>query len=217
VTGWDTDFLERKIRSLIESTMYKGDVAITFPVTNSRVQVLKGLPNDAHDEKSQPTTRSKWYKRGKPAEKSLHEEEPLTRALEKPHKYEIIQVDWPYSKDNGHPSVQDTPTTSVINTRQYTAQSEQDWWTIWEEPIKNCIIRGRQCWVTLEDWKDVVMGHLHVEVPAKTWGTSADDWATVMKSMKWSDRQAARQYLCEAGLKTESGSRKMYLPGIAGI
>ena len=217
VTAWDTDFLEQRIRGLIESTMYRGDVAITFPVTNSRVQVLKGLPSGVHCDRFQPSAKSKWYKRSKPAEMSVPEEEPLTRALAKAHKHAHIDVKWLYSKDNEESRLQDSPTTPIRSTKQYTAQSEQDWWTVWEEPIKNCILRGRQCWVTLEDWKDVVMGHVHVEVPAKTWGTSADDWATVMKSMKWSDRQAARQYLCQAGLKTESGSRKMYLPGVAGF
>ena len=68
--------------------------------------------------------------------------------------------------------------------------------------------------MTLEDWKEVVMGHVQVEVPPKTWGTSADDWATTVRASKWSDRQAARQYLCEAGLWTESGLRNVYLPGV---
>ena len=155
--------------------MYRGDVAITFPITSSRVQVLKGLPSDTHDDRSQTSVKSKWYKRSKPAEKSVPEEERLTRALEKAHKHGHVDMIWPYSNDNNTPGVQDTPPSPPSSTRQYTAQSEQDWWTVWEEPIKNCILRGRQCWVTLEDWKDVFMGHVQIEVPAKTWGTSADD------------------------------------------
>ena len=195
--------------------MYRGDVAITFPVTSARVQVLKGLPSDVHDDRCQPSVRSKWYRPSKPFGKSVSEEELLTRATEKAHKHGHIDVKWPYSKENNMSSLLEIPTTPPVSSRQYTAQSEQDWWTVWEEPIKNCIIRGRQCWVTLEDWKDVITGHLQVEVPARTWGTSADHWTTFLRSLKWSDRQAAGQYLFKAGLRSQTGSTKLHLPGIA--
>ena len=218
MTGWDTDFLEQKIRALVESTKYRGDVTVTFPITNSRVQVLKmDLSIDVHDDGSQQSAKFKWYKRSKPVENKVSEEKPVLRELEKAHKYGNIHVDWPYSEDNDGPSLLDTPTTPLGSTRRYTAQSEQDWWAVWEEPIKNCVLRGRQCWVMLEDWKDVVMGHLQIEVPAKTWGTSANDWATYLRASNWPDKQAARQYLREAGLRTESGSRNMHLVGVGGF
>jgi len=218
VTGWDTNFIEQKIRALVESSKYRGDVTVTFPITNSRVEVLKEeLSIDVQGDKSQQSAKFKWHKWSRPVEKKVSEEKPVVRALKKAHKYGDIHVDWPYSEDNSDPSLPDTPNTLLGSTRRYTAQSEQDWWAVWEEPIKNCVLRGRQCWVTLEDWKDVVMGHLQVEVPAKTWGTSADNWATALRAFKLSDKQNTWQYLREAGLKTESGSGHMYLAGVGRI
>jgi len=39
VTNWDTSYLEGRLLSLISSTGYRGLVAITFPLTHSRVVV----------------------------------------------------------------------------------------------------------------------------------------------------------------------------------
>jgi hypothetical protein len=42
----------------------------------------------------------------------------------------------------------------------------------------------RQVWVTVEDWKDVILDQVQWAEPKRSWGTSADDWHTYMKGIK---------------------------------
>jgi hypothetical protein len=72
------------------------------------------------------------------------------------HAYEAVQVTWPYATSSStSPS---TPGSFSNIGRRCAVQSEQDWWTIWKEPIRNGVLNKKQGWVTVEDWKEVVMG-----------------------------------------------------------
>ena len=83
MTGWDTDFLEQKIRALVQCTKYRGDVTVTFPITNSRIQVLKDSLIDVLDDRSQQSAKFMWYKRYRPNENKVSEKEAVIRAVEK--------------------------------------------------------------------------------------------------------------------------------------
>jgi hypothetical protein len=56
VTNWDTEFLDRKIRTAILSAKYNGDLKITFPITNSRVVIAKQLLTMASSVREQSST-----------------------------------------------------------------------------------------------------------------------------------------------------------------
>lgn len=201
---------------MLTTTKYKGDIQISFPVTNSKVVVLKESPvlSVPHID-SKASGKFKWHPRSK-----IGEAKQLNFATIKPHAFDTIQVKWPYSTEAIGSGSQETGSTFVGSSKQCLVQSEQDWWDIWKEPVKSCVLRKKQGWVTAEDWNDVAMGHVRVPEEAdRTWGTSADDWHSIRKSSKWADKEAARQYLRERGLaRAESRSlKKWHLAGVGGI
>jgi hypothetical protein len=97
-----------------------------------------------------------------------------------------VQAIWPNASSfSAAASTSQSNSLFSTNARyQHAVQSEQDWWTVWKEPIRNGVLAKRQGWVTVEDWKDVILDQVQWAEPKKSWGTSADDWHTYMKGIK---------------------------------
>jgi hypothetical protein len=57
--------------------------------------------------------------------------------------------------------------------RECAVQSEQEWFRIWKEPIRNAVLAKRKGYVTVEDWNDAVMG-VKVSEREKGWGGHGD-------------------------------------------
>lgn len=95
------------------------------------------------------------------------------------HAYNAVQVVWPYADSPFASSSMSTSQSDSV--RRCTVQSEQDWLSIWRRPIRNNILKRREGWVTVEDWKEAVMG-VEFPEPKKNWGTYADDWQVVLKN-----------------------------------
>ena len=187
MTNWDTEFLDRKIRVAILSTKYKGDLKITFPITNSRVVIAKQLPIMASSarEHSNTSGRQKWLGRSK-APLEVADQTVAASADDEIHAYCPVQAIWPYASSFSA-AASTSQSNSLFSTNagyQYAVQSEQDWWTVWREPIRNGVLAKKQGWVTVEDWKDVILDQVQWAEPKKSWGTSADDWHTYMKGIK---------------------------------
>ena len=194
VTNWDTCFLERKIRDMVIFTKYKGNIEITFPITYSKVVILRRGPNPlaAAREVSSTTRKQKWRRRPTPSEANT----PII-SHNAVYAYDAIQVIWPYASNAPSPPPDSTSSPSSNPSRQCLVQSEQDWLSIWAEPVRNGVLNKKHGWVTVEDWKEAAMGVKFPE-PNKSWGNSVDDWHVAMKSLKWSDRDAASRYLSHA-------------------
>lgn len=125
---------------MISTTRYKGKVSILFPITYSKVIILpeRHFIDFAFVAK-------KWLQRMNPTS--------LNEAASSTSTYKPVQVVWPYAHSSTGPPV---------------VQSEQDWWTIWKDPIQNGILSRKVGWVTVADWKEAVMGSV-VPEPKKSW------------------------------------------------
>lgn len=153
VTNWDTEFLESQIVDMIRKTKFVGQIAVTFPVTHSRVEVKSASPASA-SKSSQSALKSYMTL------SSLSLSSPL------PVKdYSFVKVDWPYATTPpGH-------NQDAKLTRQYAVESERAWWEKWCAAIRNCVLAKRSGWVTMEDRIEVVMGLDRAVVgPNEAWG-----------------------------------------------
>jgi hypothetical protein len=92
---------------------------------------------------------------------------------------------------------------------QHAVQSEQDWWTVWKEPIRNGVLGKKQGWVTVEDWKDVILGHVEWPEPKKSWGTSTDDWHTLVKGMRLRGSQGGAPRDFVKGMRRATGAQML--------
>jgi len=157
---------------MLITTKYKGDIRISFPVTNSKVVVLKESQVPSIPEiDSRVSSMFKWHPRSK-----IGEAKQLNLATTEPNAFDTIQVNWPYSTEATGSGSQDIGSTLVGTSKRCLVQSERDWWDMWKGPIKSGVLHKKQGWVTIEDWNDVAMGHVKVPEGAdKTWGTSADE------------------------------------------
>ena len=190
VTNWDTCFLEREIRRVVMSTKYQGTIEITFPILHSKVVILResttSTANVSKDVSDVPK-RPKWLGRSKALVKSSAPEisKPPTISCHADRTYDIVQAVWPYAANAPDFSSTSGPFSHDGSTSRCLVQSEQDWFKVWKEPIRNGILNKKQGWVTLEDWKETMMGVQFPEAK-KAWGTSADDWHLVMKNIRGS-------------------------------
>lgn len=187
MTNWDTEFLERKIRATVLSTKYEGTLEVTFPITNSRVVIAKQSPNTSSStrERSDGSGKRKWLGRSRPPA-TVAGQTTAASSNDPIQDCHPIQAIWPYASSSpavASPS-QSNPPFSTRAVPQYAVQSEQDWWNVWTEPIRNGVLAKKRGWVTVEDWRDVVLGHVRCPELKKSWGTSIDDSKTFVKGLK---------------------------------
>lgn len=154
MTNWDTEFLERKIRATVLSTKYEGTLEVTFPITDSRVVIAKQSPNTSSStrERSDGSGKRKWLGRsGPPA--TVAGQTTVASSNDPIQDYHPIQAIWPYASSS--PAVvspsKSNPPFSTRAVPQYAVQSEQDWWNVWTEPIRNGVLAKKRGWVTVED------------------------------------------------------------------
>jgi hypothetical protein len=72
ITNWDTSYLEGRLLSLINSTSYRGHVAITFPITHSRIVIRN------------PDKVNRFFSN-------------VTKVFTGTKKYEVVKIVWPYA------------------------------------------------------------------------------------------------------------------------
>ncbi|MCJ1453676.1 hypothetical protein MMC28_004024 [Mycoblastus sanguinarius] len=143
VTNWDTEYLEGQIRTMIASTKYQGKLTVTFPIAHSKVVIRTGTASIS--EKA-----SSWIGKLSPKKDSAFKES--TR------QYAVAQSLWPYAN-----------IPAGGQGRQYAAQSEQEWWEVWKEPVRNAVLGKKQGWVSAEEWMECAMGERAAEME-KAWG-----------------------------------------------
>jgi len=76
---------------------------------------------------------------------------------------------------------------------------------VWKGPIRNGVLAKKQEWVTIEDWKDVILGHVDWPEPKKSPGTSTDDWHTLIKEMRLRGFQGGAPEEFVKGMKRAKG------------
>lgn len=146
VTNWDIEYLEGRIRSLVASTRYTGTLTVDFPITYCKVVVRKGK-----DDSSSSGFLGKLI-----PSKNKKPELDIKR-------YDIVQSVWPYAT-----------VLRGSKTVDYAKLSEQDWWEVWEFPIRNSILAKKRGWVTVEDRMEAAMG---LDLPVKMdWG-NGNEWS----------------------------------------
>ncbi|KIN07840.1 hypothetical protein OIDMADRAFT_22692 [Oidiodendron maius Zn] len=72
VTNWDTSYLEGRLLSLVNNTLYGGRVTVTFPVTHSRVVIRS------------PDKVNRFFSN-------------VTKVFTGTRKYEVVKSVWPYA------------------------------------------------------------------------------------------------------------------------
>lgn len=201
--NWDTEFLERKIRTTVLSTKYKGKLEITFPITNSRVVICEQSPNISSPGKLSDTSgKQKKLGRSRPLPEVA--DQMTAASFDDAIAYRPIQIIWPYATSSSAAALP-SQSNSLFSTTiepQFAVQSERDWWKVWKEPVRNGVLAKKHGWVTVEDWKDVILGQVKWPEPKKSWGTSADDWHLMMKGMRLrGSKQAAPGDIVKGGVK----------------
>ena len=167
------------------STKYSGSLEITFPITNSRIVIAKQSTNISSFTRpcSDVSGKQKWLGRSRPPPDVA--DQPTAASFNDEIAYRPIQAIWPYASSSSA-AASTSKANSVCPTTvepQYAVQSEQDWWRVWKEPIRNGVLAKKKGWVTIEDWKDVILGQVEWPAPKKNWGTSVDDWNVMIKGI----------------------------------
>jgi hypothetical protein len=189
VKSQDKYFLERQIRSLIFTTKYKGDLTITFPIRNTKVVIESPKISTAHRELSETSGIKKWIGRSKASSSDLEVAKMTTKLPSSHitnHLYKPIQVIWPYVADSPSSSIQQSSSmpSNAAAGPQAAIPSQEDWWHLWEEPIRNGVLAKKQGWVTIEDWQDVALDGIRMPEPKKSWGNLSDDMIVCASGLK---------------------------------
>ena len=174
------------IRLAVLSTKYKGNLKITFPITNSRVVIVKQASNVFSAAREHSDTSGKQKRLGRSRSQSDVADQFTAASFDDAMTYRPIPALWPYATSSpAAPStLQSNSLFSTAVESRYAVQSERDWWRVWKEPIRNGVLAKKHGWVTAEDWKDVILGQVQLPEPNKSWGTSADDWHLLMKGIR---------------------------------
>ncbi|KAF5005507.1 hypothetical protein FDECE_8055 [Fusarium decemcellulare] len=133
LTGWDFALVGSKLESLVRSTNYRGQLNITFPTTNARVEIF----NECRTNRWRLTrwisltfyftflwlfswpwlaSRTKWF--------------------------ETVHVEWPMSRPDRR------------GTLRYACMSEDQWYRLWQRPIQQAVLARRQGRLTQDDIND---------------------------------------------------------------
>ncbi|KAF1978312.1 hypothetical protein BU23DRAFT_449395 [Bimuria novae-zelandiae CBS 107.79] len=124
VTGFDEDYLKKRLEGLIRSTNYRGHISVTFPVENKNVDIY--TTNRINQWRL--TTWICWvfyltflWIFTWPA---------LFFATK---RYHVVIADWPWSRSDGR------------GNKVYTSISEEQWFEKWHVGIRRLVLDRFQC------------------------------------------------------------------------
>jgi hypothetical protein len=142
VTNWNTDYIEGRIRSLLASIGYRGQVSVTFPVTHSQV-VVQSAPKV-----------NRFFTN-------------ILSTVVETKKYDVVKAYWPYATLGA-----DASNPSGTASRSCAVQSEESWWKDWHAAIRCGVLARRIGWLSLEDQIELAMSPaFDVGEKIKDWGT----------------------------------------------
>ncbi|KAF4972626.1 hypothetical protein FSARC_843 [Fusarium sarcochroum] len=133
LTGWDFALVGSRLESLVRATNYRGQIKITFPTTNARVEIY----NDCRTNRWRLTRwivlvfyftllwifswpwlsfRTRWF--------------------------ETLYVEWPMSRPDRQ------------GTLRYACMSEDQWYRLWRRPIQRAVLARRHGRLSQDDIDD---------------------------------------------------------------
>lgn len=119
MTGFDEEYLKKRLEGLIRSTNYRGHISVTFPIENKNVDIYTA--NRINQWRL--TTWIRWvfyltflWVFAWPA---------LFFATK---RYAIIRAEWAWSGSDGH------------GNKRYTTISEEQWFEMWHVGIKRLVL-----------------------------------------------------------------------------
>ncbi|KAH7413971.1 hypothetical protein DE146DRAFT_14042 [Phaeosphaeria sp. MPI-PUGE-AT-0046c] len=149
VINWNTPFLEGRVRSLVASLKYRGNITVSFPVSHTAVVVT-------------PDSQGAGF---------------VTKLFSKvsdKKKYSVVRAVWPYAS-MASSSLAAAVESQGGPRRVCAVQSEEGWWESWSSVVAAAIAEKRQGWVTVDDLLDEAMfGSKSEGKAAKDWG--ANSW-----------------------------------------
>ncbi|KAM0549778.1 hypothetical protein ACHAPJ_009217 [Fusarium lateritium] len=133
LTGWDFALVGSRLESLVRATNYRGQINITFPTTNARVEIY----NDCRTNRWRLT---RWI--------VLTFYFTLLWIFSWPwvsfrtRWFETLYVEWPMSRPDRQ------------GTLRYACMSEDQWYRLWRRPIQQAVLARRQGRLSQDDIDD---------------------------------------------------------------
>ncbi|KAJ4251971.1 hypothetical protein NW762_011271 [Fusarium torreyae] len=133
LTGWDFALVGSRLESLVRATNYRGQINITFPTTNARVEIY----NDCRTNRWRLT---RWI--------VLMFYFTLLWIFSWPwlsfrtRWFETLYVEWPMSRPDRQ------------GTLRYACMSEDQWYRLWRRPIQQAVLARRQGRLSQDDIDD---------------------------------------------------------------
>ncbi|KAF4983680.1 hypothetical protein FZEAL_967 [Fusarium zealandicum] len=130
IVGWDFALVGSKLESLVRATNYRGRLNITFPTTNTRVEMY----NDCRTNRWRLT---RWI--------SLVFYFTLLWLFSWPWLasrtcwFETCYVEWPMSRPDRQ------------GTLRYACMSEEQWYRLWRRPVQQAVLARRQGRLSQDD------------------------------------------------------------------
>ena len=148
VPNWNTPLLEGRIRNLLASLKYRGNITVSFPMSHTTVIVTPGSQGSGFVTKL------------------------FSMVSEGKKKYSVIRAIWPYA------SMASSSLAAAMEgqggpRRVCAVQSEEEWWDAWNSALAEAISEKRKGWVTVEDLLEEAMFGKKPVKATKEWGVNS--------------------------------------------
>jgi len=123
VTGFDEEYLKKRIEGLIRSTNYRGRISITFPVENKNIDIYTS--NRINEWRLKMWVRWIFFL----SFLWIFSWPYLFFATK---RYAVVRAEWPWSTVDGR------------GNKHYTTISEEQWFERWHVGIRRLVLDGFQ-------------------------------------------------------------------------
>ncbi|KAJ4349763.1 uncharacterized protein N0V89_008381 [Didymosphaeria variabile] len=135
VTGFEEEYLKKRLEGLIRSTNYRGHISVTFPVENRNVDLY--TTNRINQWRLTTWIRWVFYL----TFLWIFTWPALFFATK---RYAVLKAEWPWS------------TTDSQGIKQYTTISEEQWFAKWHVGIRRLVLDRYQCEASEEVLRGVI-------------------------------------------------------------